>query len=312
MRYLVIGGAGFIGSHVVEKLLAKGHEVVVMDNLVSGRREFVPKEVEFRWGDIRSPRDLDRVFTHGGDLFHRVINLAAQPYIPNCYDDPELFFETNANGTLNVLRACERHLFSGGRVLQYASAEEYGTQKGRINEDVAVHPQSTYGVSKVAADYLCQVRHRESGIQAIALRQFNCFGPRETHEDVIPEIISQLDKGPKVRLGNIKAERDFLYVEDAAEYAIELLEKGAPGEIYNLGSEGCISIEELARMIGRVMGHEAIEIEIDAKKLRPWDIERLQADNTKIHGVVSYRPATTFALGLEKTVAYFKEHGWHF
>ena len=142
MRYLVIGGAGFIGSHVVEKLLAKGHEVVVMDNLVSGRREFVPKEVEFRWGDIRSPRDLDRVFTHGGDLFHRVINLAAQPYIPNCYDDPELFFETNANGTLNVLRACERHLFSGGRVLQYASAEEYGTQKGRINEDVAVHPQS--------------------------------------------------------------------------------------------------------------------------------------------------------------------------
>ncbi len=308
MRYLIIGGAGFIGSHVVDALLSGGHEVVVMDNLISGRREFVPKDAEFRWGDIRSPRDLARIFKN--EVFQRVINLAAQPYIPNCYDDPELFFETNANGTLNVLRAVEEFCPKDARFLQYASAEEYGTQKGKIDEDVAVRPQSTYGVSKVAADYLCQVRHKESGIYAIALRQFNCYGPRETHEYVIPEIISQLDKGPKVRLGNIKAERDFLYVGDAARYAIELLEKGAAGEIYNLGSQGCISIEELARTIGRAMGHKEIEIEIDPKKLRPWDIERLQSDNGKIHKVVSYRPATTFPLGLSLTIDYYREHGW--
>lgn len=310
MRYLIIGGAGFLGSHIVDALLADDHEVVVMDNLISGRREFIPKAAEFRWGDIRNPRDLARVFRN--DLFARVINLAAQPYIPKCYDDPELFFETNANGTLNVLRAVEEFCTDGVRFLQYASAEEYGTQKGAINERVAVRPQSTYGVSKVAADYLCQVRHRESGIKAIALRQFNCYGPRETHEYVIPEIISQLAVGPQLKLGNIKAERDFLYVEDAARYAIELLEEGAPGEIYNLGSEGCISIEDLARMIGRIMGHESVTIDIDPKKLRPWDIERLQSDNTKIHEVVSYRPNVSFALGLERTVAYFKKHGWHF
>ena len=310
MRYLVIGGAGFIGSHIVDALLSKGHEVVVMDNLVSGQRSFVPKEAKFEWGDIRAPKDIDRIFLKQKSPFDRVINLAAQPYIPNCYDDPELFFETNANGTLNVLRACERYKVD--RVLQYASAEEYGTQKGKIDENVAVRPQSTYGVSKVAADYLCQVRHRESGIKAIALRQFNCYGPRETHEYVIPEIISQLSKGPHLMLGNVNAERDFLYVEDAAEYAIELLEKGEPGEIYNLGAGDCISISELAVLLTDLMGYTNGTMAVDQAKLRPWDIERLQSDNTKIHGIVTYRPKTTFRDGLRKTIDYFLEHGWHF
>lgn len=308
MKYLIIGGAGFIGSHVVRALVSKGHEVVVLDNLTTGRRDFVPEGAVFEWCDIRVPKDLERAFKkHPAD---RVINLAAQPYIPECYEDPELFVETNAIGVLNVVRACEK--FGIKRMLQYASAEEYGTQKGKIHEGVAVHPQSTYGVSKVFADYLCRVRNRESGIDAISLRQFNSFGERETHEYVIPEIISQLDKGPKVRLGNVKAERDFLYAGDAAEYAIELLEKGQGGEMYNLGSSECISIENLAHLIGRLMGYERVEIEIDPKKLRPWDIERLESDNTKIHSLVEYRPKTSFEEGLKKTIAYYKEHGWNF
>ena len=309
MKYCIIGGAGFIGSNIVDALIDKGHEVVVVDNLISGIRSFIHKDASFEWGDIRTPSDLDRIFKKY-DGFDRVINLAAQPYIPECYDDPELFFETNANGTLNVLRACERYKVP--KMLQYASAEEYGTQKGKISEDVPIHPQSTYGVSKVAADYLCSVRHKEGGIHAIALRQFNCYGPRETHEYVIPEIITQLDKGPKIGLGNIKSARDFLYVEDAAEYAIELIEKGEPGEIYNLGASECITIEDLAHLIGRLMGHEKIEIWIDEKKLRPWDIERLESDNTKIHSLLSYRPQTQFEEGLKKTISYFKEKGWHF
>lgn len=309
MRYIVIGGAGFIGSHIVDSLIQKKHDVVVMDNLISGVKDFVNKEAHFVWGDIRSSNDLERVFKQLGP-FDRCINLAAQPYIPQCFDDPELFFETNANGALNVIRACEK--FNVGKLLQYASAEEYGTQTGKISEDVAIHPQSTYGVSKVAADYLCAVRHRESGIHAIALRQFNCYGPRETHEYVIPEIISQLDKKREVYLGNIKAERDFLYVEDAAEYAIELLEKGQPGEIYNLGASECISIENLAYKIGELMWTSLIEIKIDAEKLRPWDIERLESDNTKIHSIVEYRPQTTFKEGLQKTINYYREYGWHF
>lgn len=305
--WCVIGGAGFIGSHIVEKLLERGEEVVVIDNLISGVKDFV-KGATFEWGDIRSASDLDRIFRKY--KFEKVINLAAQPYIPKCYDDPELFFETNANGTLNVIRACEKHEVK--KFLQYASAEEYGTQTGKISEDTAVHPQSTYGVSKVAADYLCQVRHRESGIHAIALRQFNCYGPRETHEYVIPEIISQLDRSNVVHLGNVNAERDFLYVEDAAIYALELIEKGEAGEIYNLGAGDCTSIKGLAELIGKLMGHSEIDIVIDPAKLRPWDIERLQSDNHKIHQIVTHRPKSSFAEGLEKTIAYYKEHGWHF
>lgn len=307
-KWCIIGGAGFIGSHIVNKLNNKGEDVVVIDNLISGVKDFIPEDVTFEWGDIRSQKDMDRIFKKYS--FDRVINLAAQPYIPKCYDDPELFFETNANGTLNVIRACEK--YGVRRFLQYASAEEYGTQKGKISEDVAIHPQSTYGVSKVAADYLCRVRHRESGLEALALRQFNCYGPRETHEYVIPEIISQLDTSNVVHLGNIRAERDFLYVEDAAEYALELIEKGEPGEIYNLGSSECISIENLAHLIGSLMGHDKVDIVIDKEKLRPWDIERLQSDNTKIHEVVDYRPKTSFEDGLMKTISYYKEHGWHF
>ena len=308
MKYCICGGAGFIGSHIVDKLIEQGHEVVVLDNLISGRRDFINPKAVFEWGDIRTYNDLERVFKKYS--FDRVINLAAQPYIPKCFDDPVLFFETNANGVLNVLIACEK--FKVERVLQYASAEEYGTQKGKINEEVAVRPQSTYGVSKVAADYLCQVRNRESGVKAISLRQFNCYGPRETHEYVIPEIISQLDKSNEIFLGNIKSERDFLYVEDAAEYAIELLEKGTPGEIYNLGASECISIEELAYDLAEVMEVKDLKIGVNPAKLRPWDIERLEADNTKIHAVVEYRPKTAFKKGLKKTVDYFKQYGWHF
>ena len=324
MRYLVIGGCGFIGSHVVDALVADGHDVVVMDNLVTGRREFLNPKAQFVWGDIRQKEDLARAFRPFVTpvtkivipAFERVINLAAQPYIPQCYDDPELFFETNANGTLNVIRAVELWC-PEARLLQYASAEEYGTQKGKIGEGVAVRPQSTYGVSKVAADYLCQVRHRESGVRAIALRQFNCYGPRETHEYVIPEIVSQLAKrdghlGAVLKLGNVKAERDFLYVEDAARYAIELLEKGEPGEIYNLGAGTCVSIEDLAHLLARVMGIDMLTIEVDPAKLRPWDIERLESDNSKIHAAVEYRPKVEFEEGLRRTVAYFREHGWHF
>lgn len=310
MKYLIIGGAGFIGSHVVDAIVARGDEVVVMDNLISGNKDFLPPSVEFIWGDIRSSQDTDRVFRN--QKYDRVINLAAQPYVPHSYDDPALFFETNANGTLNVLLACEKYKIP--RLLQYASAEEYGTQKGKIDENVAIRPQSTYGVSKVASDYLCQVRNKESGVQVVILRQFNCYGPRETHEYVIPEIISQFARSRSVKLGNTKAERDFLFVEDAAQYALEILEKGVAGETYNLGAETCISIQDLAHEIAGVMKVEEPEIVIDPARFRPWDIERLQSDNTKIHSVVSYRAKTGLRNGLIRTVDYFYSNSmeWHF
>lgn len=313
-RIAVIGGCGFIGSQVTRNLLAMDNFVLVLDNLINGSVKLLPgrEDLIFKWFDIRDDyHDLAKVLRN--HKIRYVMNLAAEPYIPECFERPKHFFVINAIGVLNVILACEEAEVK--RLLQYSSAEIYGTKTGKINEDEILCPQSTYGVSKQAADALCTVRHRESGFESVILRQFNCYGPRETHEYVVPEIISQLDKSAVLRLGNIRSYRDFLYVDDAAWMAIELMEKGGAGEVYNLGSEAGTTIEDLAYTLGRLMRpEERIQIEIDPKKLRPWDIERLQSDNSKIYRVIDHRPKVAFEQGLRYTIDYFYENGhrWDF
>ena len=184
---------------------------------------------------------------------------------------------------------------------------------GKIKEDDPVIPHSTYGVSKVAADGLVQVRWREAGVPAIAMRQFNCVGERETHEYVIPVIISQLAKSNKVKLGN-NSFRDFQYAGDAVRMAVDLLEKGQFGEVYNMGSESGIKIYELAELIGRLMGHEHTEIIVDEARKRPWEIWHLQSDNTKLYSVISHRADTPLEEGLRRTIKYFFDNNqeWDF
>jgi len=307
---VVIGGAGFIGSHIVDKLVSQGHNVLVLDNFSSGSLKNINKKAEWLEFDIRSsPESLAQILKNA--WIDEVYHLAAEPYIPECYERPKEFFEVNAVGTMNVLLACK--MAGVKRVLYWSSSEVYGTQEGLISEQTPTNPQSTYAVSKLAADRLCFTLYKEQKIPVIILRQFNSYGERETHEYVIPEIISQLAKSNTVRLGNIKAKRDFIYVGDAAEIAVELMEKGKAGEVYNLGSGSCYSIEEIAYKIGEIMGKE-IKIEIDKKKLRPFDVEKLQADNSKIYKVVSKKPTTSFEEGLKKTIDWFYENGqkWGF
>lgn len=305
----VIGGAGFLGSHLVDYLIERGDEVLVLDNLISGKEKNIHPKANFIWFDING--DVEELT----QLFKRyqvddVYNYAAEPYIPECFERPKHFFMVNAVAVLNVITACER---VGARLLQVSSAEIYGDMKGKISEDATVQPHSTYGVSKVAADGLVQVRHRESGIHAIAMRQFNCVGERESHEYVIPEIISQLDKSNTVHLGN-NTWRDFQYAGDAVRMAVELLEKGKPGEVYNMGSEETIRIYDLAGLIGRLMGHEEINVITDASRFRPWDIEHLQSDNTKLYSVIEFRPTVNLEEALRRTINSFNANGhkWDF
>jgi nucleoside-diphosphate-sugar epimerase len=186
-----------------------------------------------------------------------------------------------------------------------------------MSEDYPVNPHSTYGVSKVAVDGYVQVRYREAGVNAIALRQFNCVGERETHPYVVPEIIGQLNRswdrtGQKgtaiVRLGN-NSFRDFLYAGDQAVMAVELLEKGQFGEVYNLGAESGVKIYELAEIIGHVMKFSSVKVEPDESRKRPWEIWGLLSDNMKIHSVISSRPTVSLAEGLKRTVNWFSENG---
>lgn len=308
----VMGGAGFLGSQLVDHLIEdRKCRVLVLDNLISGQKKHVHPNAEFVWHDIRDD-EAELVALLKGFHTCYVFNYAAEPYVPECWTRPRHFFSVNAVAVLNVLNACQRALVKG--ILQVSSAEIYGDSTGKIKESDPIIPHSTYGVSKVAADGLVQVRWREAGVPAIAMRQFNCVGPRETHEYVIPEIISQLHKTrdwpkPTVHLGN-NSVRDFQFSGDAVRMAVELLEQGSYGEVYNMGSEECIHIYELAHLIAQVMDLGPIEIVADESRKRPWEIWHLQSDNAKLYEVIGRRQPTPLATALEKTVQYFYNNGY--
>lgn len=336
----VIGGAGFLGSHLVDHLIEdRDCGVTVLDNLITGKEKHLHDRARFIWYDIReSEEELIRILRK--HQIHYVFNYAAEPYIPECFERPLHFFDINAVAVLRVLNACERLKIP---LLQVSSAEIYGDSKGKIAEDAQVTPHSTYGVSKAAADGLVQVRAREAGVMALALRQFNCVGERETHEYVIPEIISQINSKTtyeqvchacrpdarayvsqgtcarcgktalcarelveevSVKLGN-NSFRDFLYAGDAVKMAVELLERGEWGQVYNMGSEDGIKIYDLAKVLGDLM-NVSVTIETDPARVRPWEIWHLQSDNTKLYNTIGYRPKVPLVEALQRTVNYFR------
>lgn len=306
----VTGGAGMIGSHLVEELIKRGNKVLVIDNLYSGDKRFIPKEAEFIWFDLRfEPDRLSKILKERNIQY--VFHLASLPYIPNCFDDPTPFFWANAGGTMNTLIACEDANVK--KVLVYSSAEIYGTKSFPIKESDKLNPQSTYGVAKVAADQMSKIRYVESGLPVVINRQFNVFSWRARHPYIIPEIIQQLSVSNTVHLGNVYSYRDFLYIDDAVSMAIELLEKGSPGEEYNLGDENIIRIDDLAKRVGKILGHKSIKIIVDKERLRPWDIAFLQADTTKLKNTIKYRPRYSLDDGLKKVIERYKQNGsWDF
>lgn len=295
----VIGGAGFLGSHLVNHLVDdKKCNVVVLDNLITGKKEFVHPKAKFIWCDITgSETQLRKIFE--SEKIDYVFNYAAEPYIPVSFERPLHVFDINAFGALKAINAAQDAGVKG--ILQVSSAEIYGDATGKINEEHPAHPHSTYGASKLAIDMLVQARWKEAKTPVMALRQFNCIGENETHEYVVPVIVEQVSKGNIVKLGN-NSYRDFQYAGDAVRMAAELLEKGQFGEVYNMGSEEGVQIYDLAEMIGNLMGKK-ITVEVDQARVRPWEIWRLQSDNTKLYSVIDARPKVSLREGLEKVIA---------
>jgi nucleoside-diphosphate-sugar epimerase len=187
-------------------------------------------------------------------------------------------------------------------ILQVSSAEIYGSAPDHaIDEDYPANPHSTYGASKLAIDMLVQARWREAHTPCIALRQFNCAGTRDfTHPYVIPEIIKQLKEGDTLKLGN-NSSRDFQDAEDAVRMAVELLEKGKFGEVYNMGSGEAVKIYDLATTIGKLMKKD-ITIEVDPTRVRPWEIWHLQSSNKKLFETIEARPQFTLLDTLRKMI----------
>ena len=305
----VTGGAGFIGSTLVRELLKEKANVIVYDNFLIGDNsnlDEVKDRINIIKGDILDPNLKQTLIDNKIDF---VFNLAAEPYIPHCYDRPTRFFEINANGALNVLLASKAANVK--RIIQYSSSEVYGSAKQvPMDENHPTLPLSTYAVSKLAADRLCFTLHHEQQIPVIILRQFNVYGPRETQPYVIPELITQLNKTNVLHLGNTSARRDFTYVTDAAKGAIALMKlKEAEGQVFNMGTGVDHSIEQIAKLIGELMGHKEIKINVDKARLRPLDVQQLQCNNTKMSKLTGWKPTVDFKQGLKNTIDHFKESG---
>ncbi len=308
-RVMVTGGAGFIGSALVRELLASGAHVVVYDNFLYGdttNLAGVEGKVSIVTGDVLSSMVYQTIKEFRVDsIFH----LAAEPYIPHSYENPEKFFDVNVKGTMNVLMASK--VLGVGRVVCFSTSEVYGNaQYTPMDEDHPTLPLSTYAVSKLAADRMCHVFAYEHRIPVIIVRPFNAYGPRETQPYVIPEIISQVAKSNKIRLGNINARRDFTYVHDIAKGAIAVMTSDIPyGDVVNLGSSRSHSIKEIALRIARIMGSGKLKIVVDKKRLRPKDVELLRCDYTKAARSTGWRPTTGLTEGLSATVKYFMDNG---
>jgi nucleoside-diphosphate-sugar epimerase len=191
------------------------------------------------------------------------------------------------------------------------STEVYGeANTDRMNEDHPFHPLNTYAVSKLAADRICFTFFHEHEVPVITARIFNAYGPRESEPYVIPEIIAQLSRSNVVELGNIRAMRDFTYVEDTARGLIAAIGSSIPnGEAVNVGSGKMYSVEELARLTGKLMGHDGIRIKVAKNRLRRLDINRFCCDNTKLVSHTGWKPQVGIEDGLQRTIDWFKRHG---
>ncbi|MDA5145901.1 SDR family NAD(P)-dependent oxidoreductase [Streptomyces sp. AD681] len=311
----VTGAEGFIGSHLVETLVRRGHRVRAMVQYNSfaswGWLDRLDAElmsqVEICPGDVRDPASVLELVERVSVVYH----LAALIAIPYSYQAPRSYVDTNVMGTLNVLEAVRAA--GTPRLVHTSTSETYGSARTvPIREDHPLQAQSPYAATKVAADKLVESYHLSYGVPAVTLRPFNTFGPRQSARAVIPTIISQLvAQAPQITLGSLSPTRDFTYVTDTAEAFVSVGTAPASaviGEAFNAGTGTEVSIGRLAADIMRLMGVEA-SIREDPQRLRPKDSEvvRLVCDAGSLRERTGWRPRTEREDGLRRTVEWFRD-----
>lgn len=305
-KILVTGADGFIGSHLTEELVRRGHDVrafVLYNSFNSwGWLDQSPtdikKALDVFSGDVRDPYGVKAAMT-GCDV---VLHLAALIAIPYSYHSPDTYVDTNVKGTLNIVQAARE--LGVAKVVHTSTSEVYGTARFvPITEEHPLQGQSPYSASKIGADQIAMSFYTSFETPVSIIRPFNTYGPRQSARAVIPTIIAQIANGRrKIKLGALHPTRDFNYVADTVSGFIAVAEsERAIGEVINIGSNYEISIGDTVRMIASVMGAD-IEIETEDVRLRPEksEVERLWADNRKAGELLGWRPGFEGLDGLRK------------
>ncbi|HUG40839.1 MAG TPA: SDR family oxidoreductase [Longimicrobiales bacterium] len=308
MRYLVTGGAGFIGSHLVETLIGRGEDVAVLDDFSTGRWEnLAPFEGSFELieGTITDPADCARAVRGATFILHQ----AALGSVPRSVEDPATTHDVNATGTLNVLRAAVE---AGARRVAYAaSSSAYGdTEELPKHEGMVPRPRSPYAVAKLSGEEYCRAFHASYGLGTVALRYFNVFGPRQDPESryaaVIPRFATAALAGrPATIFGDGEQSRDFTFVANVVE--ANLLATTAPdaalGEVFNVGAGHRTTINELWRSISALAGGGGTP---EYREARPGDVRHSLASLERAGRLLGYAPAVDVQDGLRRTVAWYR------
>jgi UDP-glucose 4-epimerase len=304
--YLVTGGAGFIGSNLVRHLLERGDDVRVLDNFSTGKRETLQEiadRIELVEGDLC---DTDKV-QQAVDQVDYILHQAALPSVPRSVEHPMESHSSNATGTLTLLEAARD---AKVRRLVYASSSSaYGANETLPKqESMLTDPMSPYAVAKLAAEHYCLVFHRLYGLETVALRYFNVFGPRQDPNSPYSGVISQFidairsDKSPVI-YGDGGQTRDFTYIDNVTQANLAACHAGKGlGNAYNIGCGTAFSVKELWESMAALAG---VRLSVEHREPRPGDVRHSLADIARAQRELGYEPSVGFAEGLEKTLDFY-------
>ncbi|MFC1577218.1 SDR family oxidoreductase [Candidatus Omnitrophota bacterium] len=309
MRYLVTGGAGFIGSNIVEELIRRGEEVRVVDSFITGKRENLKPfkdSIELIEGDIRD-KGLMLEALKGIDF---VLHQAALRSVPKSVDDPAQTNDINISGTLNLLMAARER--KTRRVVYASSSSAYGDSETFPQKECDIsRPISPYGVSKLAAENYCIAFTRTMGLETVSLRYFNVFGPRQNPESkysaAIPAFLFRMVKGisPLIEWDG-KQSRDFTYVGNVVEANLKAcIMPNASGEVINVACGESVSVLDIVKSLNKILG-KSLKPEFAPKRL--GDVRTTYADINKLKKILNVGSLVRFEDGLRKTVAWFQEN----
>lgn len=302
MRVLVTGAGGFIGSHLTERLIADGNDVMAMAH-ICGRDTFGwldgIVDCERVRGDVRDPEQMRHLIRAQDRVYH----LAALGSVPYSFEAPRSFIQTNVEGTLNVALACAEY---GVELIHTSTSEVYGTAQTEYqDENHPICPQSPYAASKAAADYVVKAISLSRGLKAVILRPFNTYGPRQSARAVIAKIIIGVMSGDTLSLGSLTPKRDWLYVEDTVS-AFLTVQPTESCRTYNAGTGFCASVGDVLDLVQNISGFGVYHMVDDEDRLRPNSAEvwSLRAGCDALRSL-GWEPKVSMIGGLTRTIAWY-------